>query len=90
MMELTPGNVTLAQLETVYRDEVAVTLNPSCKPAVEDAAARINEAAQGDARYAKLAAIYVPGALAEARAELDKVALGADVLYALSEDDLAA
>ncbi len=48
-MELTPGDVTLAQLEAVYRAEAAVVLNPSCRPAVEAAAARINEAAQGDA-----------------------------------------
>ena len=48
------------------------------------------KAAEHGERYAKLAAVYVPRALPEAMAELAKVALGADPLYAISEDDLAA
>lgn len=49
VMELTPGAVTLADLATVLREERAVTLDPACKPAVEAAAARIAQAAAGDA-----------------------------------------
>ncbi len=49
VMELIPGSVTLAQLEAVFRDQAAVTLSPSCRPAVENAAALIREAARGDA-----------------------------------------
>ncbi|WP_299348846.1 histidine ammonia-lyase [uncultured Shimia sp.] len=47
-LTLTPGHATLAQLECVYRDEVAVVLDPTCKPSVEDAAARIEAAANGN------------------------------------------
>lgn len=49
VLELTPGAVTLAQLAEVYWNETAVSLDPACKPAVEDAAARITAAAAGDA-----------------------------------------
>lgn len=48
-MELTPGAVTLADLATVLHEERAVKLDPACKPAVEAAAARIAQAAAGDA-----------------------------------------
>ncbi|UWQ86261.1 histidine ammonia-lyase [Leisingera caerulea] len=48
VLELTPGAVTLAQLAQIYFDETPVTLNPACKPAVEDAANRIAAAAAGD------------------------------------------
>lgn len=46
---LTPGKATLAQLALVYRREVSVTLNPSCRAGVEAAAAAIDRAAAGDA-----------------------------------------
>ncbi|WP_412555314.1 histidine ammonia-lyase [Shimia sp. MIT1388] len=48
VLELTPGAVTLAQLADVYWNERAVALDPVCKPAVEDAAKRIDAAAAGD------------------------------------------
>lgn len=46
---LTPGAVTLDQLADIYWNETAATLDASCRPAVEDAAARIAVAAAGDA-----------------------------------------
>ncbi|MDA5094992.1 histidine ammonia-lyase [Aliiroseovarius sp. KMU-50] len=49
VLELSPGEVTLAQLADVYWSETPVTLDPACKPAVEDAAGRIDAAAAGDA-----------------------------------------
>ncbi|MCP4818488.1 MAG: histidine ammonia-lyase [Shimia sp.] len=42
-----PGDVTLAQLEAVFWDAGCVQLDPVCRPAVEQAAARIDEAARG-------------------------------------------
>ncbi len=49
---LTPGNVTLAQLERIWRGDAPVTLDLSAKPAVLVAAARIARAAAGtDAIY---------------------------------------
>ncbi len=48
VLELTPGAVTLAQLADVYWNERAAALDPVCKPAVEDAAKRIDAAAAGD------------------------------------------
>jgi histidine ammonia-lyase len=45
---LIPGQTTLAQLARVYRDELAVTLDRSVRPAVEAAAAAIAAAAAGD------------------------------------------
>ena len=47
-MVLTSGAVSLRDLEIVWRDELAVKLDPSCKPSVEAAAARIARAASGD------------------------------------------
>jgi histidine ammonia-lyase len=46
---LTPGAVTLAQLQRVYREDLAVTLDRSVRPAVEAAAAAIHAAAAGEA-----------------------------------------
>ncbi len=46
-LTLTPGQVTLADLETVCRDQANVTLDASCRAGVESAAARINAAARG-------------------------------------------
>ena len=48
-LTITPGEATLAQLERVFWEECSVQLDPSCKPAVEAAAARIDAAAKGDA-----------------------------------------
>lgn len=45
---LSPGFVTLAQLDEVYRNETPVELDIACKPAVETAASRIAAAAKGD------------------------------------------
>ena len=47
-LQLTPGDVKLDQLSQVYRFGAAVTLDPSCRPAVENAAAQIAAAAAGD------------------------------------------
>lgn len=48
-LTLTPGSVTLADLEHLYRHESPLRLDRSCRPAVEAAAACIAEAAAGDA-----------------------------------------
>ncbi len=48
-MILTPGSVTLAQIEEVWRAEMPVTLDASARPAVEAAAAMVAEAAQAEA-----------------------------------------
>jgi histidine ammonia-lyase len=47
-MNLTPGAVTLNDLRKVLREEASVTLDLSCRDAVEGAAARIAKAAAGD------------------------------------------
>ena len=47
-LTLTPGHVTLADLARVYRQDLAVTLNRHCKPAVLAAANVIAKAAAGD------------------------------------------
>lgn len=47
-IELTPGHVSLAELEQIYREEAAVTLHPSCHAGILHAQARIEAAAQGD------------------------------------------
>ena len=47
-LQLTSGDVKLDQLLQVYRFGATVTLNPSCRPAVENAAAQIAAAAAGD------------------------------------------
>lgn len=49
---LTPGSVTLKDLETIYRLGSTVALDPSAKPAVERSAARVAKAvAKGDPVY---------------------------------------
>ena len=45
---LTPGSVGLEQLSAVFWDEASVTLDPACRGGVEEAARRIDAAAQGD------------------------------------------
>jgi histidine ammonia-lyase len=46
---LMPGEVTLADLARIYREELAVTLDRRARPGIEAAAAAINVAAAGDA-----------------------------------------
>ncbi|GHC50683.1 histidine ammonia-lyase [Neogemmobacter tilapiae] len=48
-MILTPGKVTLSDLATIYREGLAVTLDPSCRAGVLAAAAVIARAAGADA-----------------------------------------
>jgi len=51
-LTLTPGAVTLADLERIFREEAAVRLDPACRPAIELAHARIAKAVAGtDAVY---------------------------------------
>jgi histidine ammonia-lyase len=47
-MQLVPGHTTLSELEQLYRNDAAATLDPACRPAVERAAVRISAAAAGD------------------------------------------
>ncbi len=65
-LTLTPGAVSLAQLEQVYREECAVRLDPACRPGIEAAQARIAEAAAGEAAvygvntgFGKLASVKI-------------------------------
>ncbi|MCB1311722.1 MAG: histidine ammonia-lyase [Sedimentitalea sp.] len=65
-LTLTPGAVTLADLAQVYWDEAAVTLDPSCRPAMIEAQARIAAAANGNAAvygvntgFGKLASVKI-------------------------------
>jgi histidine ammonia-lyase len=46
-LTLTPGAVTLADLEKIFRHEAAVRLDPACRPAIELAHARIAQAVAG-------------------------------------------
>ncbi len=46
-LTLTPGTVTLADLARIWREDAAVRLDPSCRPAMEEAQARIAAAAAG-------------------------------------------
>ncbi|WP_428699404.1 histidine ammonia-lyase [Stappia sp.] len=48
LLTLTPGDVTLADLERVYREELAVSIDRAAKPAIDAAAARVAEAARGE------------------------------------------
>lgn len=48
VLNLVPGQVNLPELETIYWAEASVQLDPSCRPAIEDAASRIAKAAAGD------------------------------------------
>ena len=65
-LTLTPGAVTLDDLLEVFRDCAAVRLDPSCRPAMIDAHARIDAAAAGDAAvygvntgFGKLASVKI-------------------------------
>lgn len=63
---LTPGDVGLSQLEAIYREGKNVALNDDAKTAIDKSAARLREAAQGDAPvygvntgFGKLASVRV-------------------------------
>ncbi len=63
---LTPGSVSLSQLETIFRKGKTVALNNNAKAAIDKSAARLREAAQGDAPvygvntgFGKLASVRV-------------------------------
>jgi len=65
-LTLTPGTVSLAQLEQVYREERSVRLDPACHPGIEHAHTRIADAAAGDAAvygintgFGKLASVKI-------------------------------
>ncbi len=47
-LTLTPGQVSLPQLESIYWDELSIRLDSSCRPAIEEAAKRIAASAAGD------------------------------------------
>lgn len=47
-MRLTPGQVTLADLEKLFREQSAVTLAPEVRGAIDASAARVAQAAAGD------------------------------------------
>ncbi|MEO3477776.1 histidine ammonia-lyase [Phaeobacter sp. CAU 1743] len=49
MIEMTPGAVTLQTLETLYRSDTPVRLDPAARSAVEAAARMVAEAAAADA-----------------------------------------
>ncbi len=64
---LTPGAVTLTELETIWRQGLSVSLDPSVRPAVEDAEALVRRAAEGDVAvygvntgFGKLASVKIP------------------------------
>ncbi|MCD9149621.1 histidine ammonia-lyase [Pseudophaeobacter flagellatus] len=63
---LTPGNVSLAELEHVFRTECPVRLDAACRPAIELAQSRIAAAAAGNAAvygvntgFGKLASVKI-------------------------------
>ena len=65
-LTLTPGAVTLADLEKIYRDGASIRLDPSCHAAIEKAQARITEAVNGNAAvygvntgFGKLASVKI-------------------------------
>ncbi|WP_334193845.1 histidine ammonia-lyase [Pararhodobacter sp.] len=66
MLILTPGATPLAQLETLWREGAAFRLDPAARPAVEAAAARVRQAAEGGAAvygvntgFGKLASVKI-------------------------------
>jgi len=65
-LTLTPGAVTLADLERVFRENATIKLDESCRPAMIEAQARIAAAASGDAAvygvntgFGKLASVKI-------------------------------
>ena len=68
-LTLTPGKARLADLARLYRQGEALRLDPSARPAVEAAVARVNAAAQGEepiygvnTGFGKLAHVRIPAA----------------------------
>ncbi|MDR9395412.1 MAG: histidine ammonia-lyase [Roseovarius sp.] len=66
-VSLTPGSATLAQLETLWREGHAATLDRAVKPAVEAAEALVRRAAAGEEAvygvntgFGKLASVKIP------------------------------
>ena len=64
---LTPGKATLADLRRVFREDLAVSIDPACKTRVDAAAAIVAAAADGDAAvygintgFGKLASTRIP------------------------------
>ncbi len=64
---LTPGAVTIQDLERIWRDSVAVRVDPACYPGIEAAAARIDQIARGNEAiygvntgFGKLASVSIP------------------------------
>ena len=75
---LIPGKVSLDQLEGIYRNQTAIKLDRSCRAAVEDAASRIANAANGsqpvygvNTGFGKLASMKIaPGDTAQLQKNL--------------------
>ena len=68
MLTLSPGATSLSTLETLWRDELPAQLDPAARADVELAAARVREAAEGDAAvygvntgFGKLASVKIAG-----------------------------
>ena len=66
---LTPGAVTLDDLETIHRENLAVTLDRAAKPAIDLASERVAEAASGEEAvygvntgFGKLASVKIASA----------------------------
>jgi histidine ammonia-lyase len=66
---LTPGAVTLDDLETIHRETLAVTLDRAAKPAIDLASERVAEAARGEEAvygvntgFGKLASVKIASA----------------------------
>jgi histidine ammonia-lyase len=64
---LTPGKTRLAELCRIYREDVAISIDPACKARVDAAAAVVAEAAAGEAAvygintgFGKLASTRIP------------------------------
>lgn len=65
-LTLTPGQTTLAQLSEIYWNSTSARLDEACKPAIDRAAQRIKQAADGDVAvygvntgFGKLASVKV-------------------------------
>ena len=66
MLTLTPGAARLETLETLWRTGAPARLDPACRPAIDAAAARVAEAAAGEAAvygvntgFGKLASVKI-------------------------------
>ena len=64
---ISPGKMSLHDLEQIYRSNIAVEIDPSYRTVIEDNAARVQEAAKGEAAiygintgFGKLAHIKIP------------------------------